>query len=181
MSRTVRDRRSSGAGLRVLTLAAALLVAACGDAAAPGTSSADSSSTGGSVTSSPEPTTTPGTSPDAGTPTTGGTGAAGATDLTIVIDNGAGSTTTWRLTCDPVGGDHPTAGAACKALEANGEKALPPVPPDRMCTQQYGGPDKATVTGTWRGAAVNATFRKTNGCEIGRWKSMAGFLPGLNA
>jgi hypothetical protein len=177
MSRTVRDRRSSGAGLRVLTLAAALLVAACGDAPAPGSGAADSSSTsGGSVTSSPEPTASPSASPGG----TGGSAGAG-TELTIVIDNGSGTTTTWRLTCDPAGGDHPTAAAACKALEAHGERALPPVPPDRSCTALYGGPEKATVTGTWRGAPVDATFRKTNGCEIGRWKAMAGLLPGANA
>lgn len=127
------------------------------------------------MTSTPEPTT----SPSDDVTVTPGAGA--GTELTIVVDNGSGTTTTWRLTCDPAGGDHPTPDAACAALAANGETALPPVPKDRMCTQQYGGPDKATVTGTWRGTPVDASFSKTNGCEIGRWRSLAGLLPALGA
>jgi hypothetical protein len=176
MSRTVRDRIPSVRGVRVLALAAALLVAACGDQPAPGSEA--TTSTGGSVTSSPEPSTSPSATDG---PVTVTPGAGAATELTIVVDNGSGGTTTWRLTCDPAGGDHPTPDAACAALAKNGETALPPVPKDRMCTQQFGGPDKATVTGTWRGAPVNATFSKTNGCEIGRWRSLAGLLPALGA
>jgi hypothetical protein len=176
MSRTVRDRIPSVRGVRVLALAAALLVAACGDEPAPG--SEGSTSTGASVTSTPEPSTSPSATDG---PVTVMPGADGATELTIVVDNGSGATTTWRLTCDPAGGDHPTAEAACAALAKHGETALPPVPKDRMCTQQFGGPEKATVTGTWRGKPVDATFSKTNGCEIGRWRSLDGLLPGLGA
>ena len=172
MSRTARDRNPSVHGVRVLALTAALLVAACGDQAAPGSEGA--ASTGGNVTSTPEPSTSPSDEPVTVTP-------AGATELTIVVDDGSGGTTTWRLTCDPAGGDHPTPDAACAALAKNGETALPPVPKDRMCTQQYGGPEKATVTGTWRGTPVSATFSKTNGCEIGRWRSLAGLLPAPGA
>jgi hypothetical protein len=46
-----------------------------------------------------------------------------------------------------------------------------------MCTQIYGGPERATVTGTFRGERVSSTFSKTNGCEIGRWKALTGLLP----
>jgi len=173
MSRTVRDRIPSVLGVRVLALTATLLVAACGDAPAPG--STGSTTTGGSVTSTPEP------SPSSSDGTVTVSPGAGATELTIVVDDGSGGTTTWRLTCDPAGGDHPTPDAACAALEKNGATALPPVPKDRMCTQQYGGPEKATVTGTWRGTPVDASFSKTNGCEIGRWRSLAGLLPAIGA
>ena len=74
----------------------------------------------------------------------------GPSQLTVVVDDGAGGTSTWSLTCDPTGGDHPDAEQACAAIEGH-RSALNPVPKDRMCAQVYGGPEKATVTGTWRG------------------------------
>ena len=125
------------------------------------------------MTTSPDPSSTSAEQPGGST--------TGLTDLTILLDDGAGGTTTWRLSCDPPGGTHPQAAAACTALEKSGEAALPPVPKDRMCTQQFGGPEKAVVTGTWRGTPVSATFSKTNGCEIARWKALDGLLPSLNA
>jgi hypothetical protein len=100
-----------------------------------------------------------------------------STDLTIVSDDGKGKTETWTLTCDPAGGTHPDPAAACAALEAKGKTALPPVPKDMMCTQQFGGPQTAKITGTWKGEPVNATFSRTNGCEISRWKALTGLLP----
>ena len=99
------------------------------------------------------------------------------TDLTIVLDDGSGKTTTWQLTCDPAGGDHPAAEAACAALEARGGTALPPVPKDRMCTQIFGGAETATVKGTWRGNPVSSSFFRKNGCEIARWNAMKDVFP----
>jgi hypothetical protein len=101
----------------------------------------------------------------------------GDTDLTIVITDGSGSTKTWRLTCNPAGGTHPDPQAACRALEDNGAAALPPVPKDKACTQIYGGPETATVTGTWKGQRVTSKFARNDGCQISRWKLMAGLLP----
>jgi Subtilisin inhibitor-like len=99
------------------------------------------------------------------------------TDLTIVINNGSGSTKTWRLTCNPAGGTHPHPEAACQALEHNGAAALPPVPKDKACTQIYGGPETATVNGTWNGQRVMSKFARNDGCQISRWKLLAGLLP----
>jgi hypothetical protein len=99
------------------------------------------------------------------------------TDLTIVINDGSGSTKTWRLTCNPAGGTHPDPQAACQALEANGAAALPPVPKDKACTQIYGGPETATISGTWNGQTVMSIFARNDGCQISRWKLMAGLLP----
>ena len=98
-------------------------------------------------------------------------------DLTIAVDNGSGKVTTWHLTCEPAGGDHPNPEAACAALTKSGAKAMPPVPTDRMCTQIYGGAQTATITGTWRGSEVDASFKRTNGCEIARWEALSGLLP----
>jgi hypothetical protein len=56
---------------------------------------------------------------------------------------------------------------------------LAPVPANTPCTMIYGGPQKATITGTVDGQPVNATFDRTNGCEITRWEKLAvqGILP----
>jgi hypothetical protein len=104
-------------------------------------------------------------------------GSVTGTDLTITVDDGAGSVTTWHLTCDPPGGDHPDAEGACAALARNGAHALPEVPPNQMCTQIYGGPQTARITGTWDGKAVDASLKRTNGCETARWNALRPLLP----
>ncbi len=101
----------------------------------------------------------------------------GDTALTIVVDDGKGKVTTWKLTCNPVGGDHPDAEAACQALDENGASALPAVPKDQACTQNIGGPQSATVTGIWQGQEIDSRFNLRNGCEIARWKALTGVLP----
>jgi hypothetical protein len=110
-------------------------------------------------------------------PTPRSTSVTETTELTIVIDDGAGKKTTWTLTCDPAGGTHPDPNAACRALDANAAKALPPVRRDVACTQIYGGAQKATVTGTWQGQQVHSSFSRINGCEISRWDLLRGLLP----
>ncbi|SDR98891.1 SSI family serine proteinase inhibitor [Microlunatus soli] len=98
-------------------------------------------------------------------------------ELTIRYDDGAGTTSDWTLTCNPPGGSHPDPEAACQALEKNGSTALPPVPKDKACTMIFGGPQTATITGTWHGDKVDSSLSRTNGCEIARWKALAGLLP----
>ena len=105
----------------------------------------------------------------------------GADELVIRFSRGAGEDSTWRLTCDPPGGDHPDPVGACRALEANGASALPPVPKGMSCTMVFGGPERATVTGTWRGQTVSARFNRSNGCEISRWSKMVPLLPAPEA
>ena len=76
----------------------------------------------------------------------------------------------------------PDAHAALAAVEQFGEEIFFPVPrPDRICTQQYGGPQVATVTGWFRGRKVNSAFSRTDGCEIARWKTMAPLLGGADS
>ena len=51
--------------------------------------------------------------------------------------------------------------------------------PERpRCTQDFGGPQSATVAGIWHGQAINTRFNLKNGCEIARWKALTGLLPG---
>jgi len=101
----------------------------------------------------------------------------GPTDLKIRVEDGSGTSQTWTLTCDPPAGDHPDPAAACAALAAHGAAALPAVRKDMACTNQYGGPEKATVVGTYQGQQVLSSFSRTNGCEIKRWDLLKGLLP----
>ena len=99
------------------------------------------------------------------------------TELTIMVDDGAGVKSSWTLTCDPPGGSHPNPAAACRILQAHGATALPPVRKDVACTQVYGGAQQATITGTWQGQRVRSSFSRVNGCEISRWDLLRGLLP----
>jgi hypothetical protein len=42
---------------------------------------------------------------------------------------------------------------------------------------RYGGPATARVTGWWAGRPVDATFDRSNGCEIERWDRFVPLLP----
>lgn len=71
----------------------------------------------------------------------------------------------------------PDPDAALAAVEKYGEDIFFPKPgPPRLCTQQYGGPQVAVVTGTFHGRSVDSVFTRTDGCEIARWKTMAPLL-----
>lgn len=108
----------------------------------------------------------------------GDAGRRAETELEITVwpeGRGSDASTTVELTCDPPGGTHPAPAAACAALAAN-EDALEPVPPERVCTQIFGGPQEARVVGRYRGREVTASFSRTNGCEIGRWDALAPLL-----
>lgn len=80
------------------------------------------------------------------------------------------------LHCRPVGGDHPSSQAACEVLETHSDP-FAPVPKDAICTRIYGGAHTAQVTGIWRGQQVDATFRRSGGCEIARWDALIPLLP----
>ncbi len=91
-----------------------------------------------------------------GAPSSPASAGIGDTALTIVVDDGEDTVTTWQLSCNPVGGDHPDTDAACQALDENGASALPSVPEDLVCTQSAGGHQSATVTGIWQGQKINS-------------------------
>ncbi len=86
----------------------------------------------------------------------------------------------YRLECGPAGGDHPEAEGACARLDQfarEGKDPFAPVSKRQICTMQHGGPATARITGTWNGHKVDATFRRTNGCEIRRWDELEPLLP----
>ncbi len=165
------------------TLGAAVALAGCSggeeDASTvPGDAPPPSSSTPRESLVTPEPSTgTEATKPPAAQPSE----PIGPADLTAVIDDGAGSTVTRTLTCEPAGGDVEAAEEACDQLGAVGTAVFAGVPPDAMCTQVYGGPQTATVTGSVGGGQVQATFSRTNGCEIDRWDALSALLGEVGA
>ena len=113
---------------------------------------------------------------DPGGSTSGSGAAQGETELTVVVRTGAGQgNRTFLLTCDPPGGDHPDPEAACRGLDEL-EQPFAPVPADTACTEIYGGPQTARVTGTYRGDPVDAEFDRTNGCQIDRWDAHLALL-----
>ena len=107
---------------------------------------------------------------ESGTSTT-----AAPTDLVIrVWPQGQGRSRTWTLRCEPAGGSLPAARAACSRLN---REALRPLPPDTICTQIYGGPQRARITGRIDGEPIDARFSRSNGCEIHRWDSVRYLFP----
>ncbi|MEU5881104.1 SSI family serine proteinase inhibitor [Spirillospora sp. NPDC047279] len=84
----------------------------------------------------------------------------------------------WTLNCEPVGGDHPDAAKACAALTKAQDPFKAP-PADQMCTKIYGGPQVATVKGTWQGKPVDAKFTRGDGCEMSRWQKLSPLFGGV--
>jgi len=97
--------------------------------------------------------------------------------VTVWPKGKSGAQHTWSLHCDPLpGGTHPTPAAACRALSRH-PRALRPVPKGIACNQIWDGPQVALVRGTFRGKHIRAWFKRTDGCETGRWNALAALLP----
>jgi hypothetical protein len=95
-------------------------------------------------------------------------------DLTVTVDrdgDGGRPERTAAVRCEA-----PEDSAACRALARVPAMAFVPTPGNVACTQQYGGPETATVKGTLRGEPVDAELSRVNGCEIARWQDASAFL-----
>lgn len=107
-------------------------------------------------------------------------------ELSVVVEHPDRDTIEYRVTCL---GDTATVTpeevevddqAACLALaDANVVTRLVEGPPtDQICTEQYGGPDVATITGNIDDQPVDTTVDRTNGCGISDWDDLlADLLP----
>ncbi len=51
-----------------------------------------------------------------------------------------------------------------------------PVPRGVACAEVYGGPAKTRVEGTLDGERIDATFSRTNACEMARWERVESLL-----
>ena len=120
----------------------------------------------------------PGGSPAGDAPAAGGGISRADNDLVVEYDAGDGSApVTWTLTCVGfVEGSHPQAEQACEHLKGMDEP-FAPVPADAICTQQFGGPQTARVTGLWRGEPVDLTLSRSDGCRISQWDSLVPLVP----
>ncbi len=105
--------------------------------------------------------------------------------LDIRFDDGEGHTRRASLRC--AGGDPEATGyledgdpaALCRAARAVASLITRQPPARRVCTQIFGGPQTARVTGTLAGADVDRRFSRHNGCRIAEWDRLreAGLLP----
>ena len=145
--------------LPLLVLAAVLMVAGCG--------SGDDGS--------PEAA---GTAEGTGSDPAAGAISQADNDLQIELDLGDGrAPVTWTLTCvGSVEGSHPQAQAACDHL-AGMERPFAPLPEDVVCSQEYGGPETARVTGRWGGGPVELDLSRVDGCRIAQWDSLVPVVP----
>ena len=103
-------------------------------------------------------------------------------DLSITYEHpDEGISFTYRITCL---GDTATIDGdaeideqqACLALAepAVQTRLIEGPPADQVCTEIYGGPDVARVTGTIDEQPVDATIDRTNGCGISDWDDLLG-------
>ena len=104
--------------------------------------------------------------------------AQGDHDLLVVVDLGDGTAPErWTLTCaGTASGTHPDADAACTHLKGLADP-FAPLPADAVCTQVYGGPETARVSGVWQGEPVELELSRTDGCRIAQWDDLGPLLP----
>jgi hypothetical protein len=67
--------------------------------------------------------------------------------------------------------------AACTRLQRLGRGAFRPTPPNTACTEIFGGPSTASITGSFLGFPLWVKLSRSNGCEIARWQRVAFLLP----
>jgi Tol biopolymer transport system component len=82
----------------------------------------------------------------------------------------------YTLACRPARGTLPHRSAACARLSAI-QNPFAPVPRNVACSQIYGGPQRAIVTGTFDGKLVHASFVRTDGCQVARWNRVKFLFP----
>ena len=175
--------------IKVLAVAvSAGLMSACSAGAGGGqpTSSAPSAAPSGTSTppAAPAPdteTTVPAPPPAAPPELPAGPGAGNAELAIMVKPSGTDAAQNYTLVCQ--GGmpsaesRHPAAETACAALKDNPSILSPSTKNTaQACTEQYGGPQTATVTGVVDETPVEATFARTNGCEISAWNAAQAVL-----
>jgi hypothetical protein len=88
-------------------------------------------------------------------------------------------TTQLRVQVTGAGPDPVSVELSCGGAEPCDESRLhklsgvvKPDDPARACTQQYGGPERAHVTGTLAGRPVDATVTRENGCGIADYEAL---------
>jgi hypothetical protein len=111
----------------------------------------------------------------------GGSGDGQTLNLTLTVSDGEGKDAKATLKCDEstaegTGFLESGAEEACRNAR-DLEKTLTTQPPqDRVCTQIYGGPQTARITGTFGDKDVAREIKRNNGCDIEDWKQAQALL-----
>jgi Subtilisin inhibitor-like len=106
-----------------------------------------------------------------------------STDLQIRVwpeGQGNGEMQRWTLRCVPAAGTLPRPGAACVKLSEM-RSPFAPLSKNLQCTQIYGGPQEAVISGTFRGDKIWVRLTVRDGCQIARAKKLAFLVPGMGA
>ena len=105
-------------------------------------------------------------------------------ELTVTVEHPDFDPVTYEISCAgdtaTVDGVELDAEAACTALSdpAVESRLIDGPPAGQVCTEIYGGPDTATITGTLDGEPISAQVDRANGCGISDWDELlADLLP----
>jgi hypothetical protein len=99
--------------------------------------------------------------------TTAPSPSAALAELTVTVDkdgDGGAAAKTSEVTCEAASDS-----AICGVVAKLPAKVFEEPSGTTACTQQFGGPETATVKGTVNGEPVDARFSRENGCQIARW------------
>lgn len=102
--------------------------------------------------------------------------AAPATQLTVRVDpdgDGPEKAKQARISCDPGSGGR---GSPCAVAEKLRPADFEPTPDDVACTELFGGPETATISGTLERERVEGRFSRQDGCAIARWEKVSALL-----
>jgi hypothetical protein len=110
---------------------------------------------------------------DQATPSAGGDDKLASLTVTVDPDGAKGAEQPRTLELDCA---EPTDSPACGAAAGVSTADVRPTSKDTACTMVYGGPEEATIKGTIRGSEVDASFKRTDGCEIARWEKVQALL-----
>jgi hypothetical protein len=148
---------------------------------APTSPAASASSPAASAPAPDTETSVPAPAPSSPPAPSAGPGAGNAELAIMVKPSDAEPAVNYTLVCQngvpAAESKHPTAQAACTALKNNAALLSPPTKGTaQACTEQYGGPQQATVTGIVDETPVDATFARRNGCEISAWDAAKDIL-----
>ncbi|WP_052274057.1 SSI family serine proteinase inhibitor [Arthrobacter sp. L77] len=181
-------RARTAARRALIPLAALTLALAACDQGGPAPEPTDQETSVQSSTPTPDDSAAPtpsapsGPAPSAPPASTAPPAASTNALLTVSVQQDASSDPVqYVLECvDGVSGPastHPNADAACATVARLGTAFFTARPnKDVVCTQQYGGPQTASITGEIDGTSVVGSFALTDGCQISRWTSVQDLL-----
>jgi len=111
-------------------------------------------------------------------PTSGDPFGEGDAALTITLDpdgpDGPEEEMSEEVDCEEASDD-----ATCLAIQDLEAGDFDPPSADQPCTELFGGPDIATVSGELNGEDVDAELTRANGCEIERFDAAVPLLQAL--